>query len=72
MSILAMMIQADGLTLREVIWDIPHDASAMVVYAIIAVFVGFIWLGSRGGTTDAATGGASGARRQPPAAGDRG
>lgn len=57
MSIFAMMIQGDGLTLREVISDIPHDVPAIVVYVLIAVFVGFIWYGSRGGDAGPAAGG---------------
>lgn len=57
MFIFAMMIQDDGLTLREVIADIPHDVPAMVVYVLIAVFVGFIWWGSRGGDAGPAAGG---------------
>ncbi len=35
------------LTLYEVLADIPHDFAALVVYAILALFVGFIWYGSR-------------------------
>lgn len=47
MSIIAMAIQSEGLTLREVVSGIPHDGPAIVVYAMLIVFVGFIWLGSR-------------------------
>ena len=36
------------LTLRDVVSDIPHDAGAMVAYALLAIFIGFIWAGSRG------------------------
>ncbi|HUE96929.1 MAG TPA: hypothetical protein VMN39_09725 [Longimicrobiaceae bacterium] len=35
------------LTLREVIANIPHDAGAVVAFAVLALFVGFIWIGSR-------------------------
>jgi hypothetical protein len=47
MSIIAMAIQSEGLTLREVVSGIPHDGPAIVVYAMLIVFVGFIWMGSR-------------------------
>jgi hypothetical protein len=71
MSIFAMMIQDDGLTLREVIADIPHDVPAMVVYVLIALFVGFIWWGSRGGDAGPAAGGptSSAGSTHPPEAG---
>jgi hypothetical protein len=72
MSIFAMMLQDDGLTLREVISDIPHDLPALVVYVIIAVFVGFIWWGSRGGKSGPSTGGPPSASLHPPTARDRG
>jgi hypothetical protein len=45
-----MLMQAppsDGLTLAEIIRDIPHDAGAIVAYVMILIFIGFIWLGSR-------------------------
>lgn len=35
------------LTLREIVSDIPHDAGAVVAYALLAIFLGFIWAGSR-------------------------
>jgi hypothetical protein len=73
MSNFAMMIQDDGLTLREVLADIPHDLPAMVVYVLIALFVGFIWWGSRGGNTRTAAGGptSSAGSTHPPEAGTR-
>jgi hypothetical protein len=40
-------IQDDGLTFREVISGIPHDAGAILAFILIALFVGAIWLGSR-------------------------
>lgn len=45
-----LFIQAaeDGLTLRDIVADIPHDAGALVVYALMAVFFGFIWYGNKG------------------------
>lgn len=36
-----------GLTLQRVLQDIPHDAGAIVIYVLMAAFVGFIWYGSR-------------------------
>jgi hypothetical protein len=35
------------LTVGEVIGDIPHDAGAMITLLIVALFVAFIWHGSR-------------------------
>ena len=40
--------QADqGLTLHEIVSDIPHDAGAIIIYVVLAVFIGFIWYGNR-------------------------
>ena len=36
-----------GLTLERVLRDIPHDAGAMIIYVLIALFIGFIWYGNR-------------------------
>jgi hypothetical protein len=48
LSSLSLVIQeGSGLTLREVIADIPHDGPAFVVYFLLVVFVAFIWHGSR-------------------------
>ncbi len=49
----------DGLTMGEMLQDIPHDAGAIVVYALLLAFVGFIWYGSRGRPGDGHTGGVS-------------
>jgi hypothetical protein len=35
------------LTLAEVIGDLPHDAGAILVYVLLALFIGSIWHGSR-------------------------
>jgi hypothetical protein len=44
----SIYMQADeGLTLREVITDIPHDVPAMVVYVMIAVAVYVLWRSNR-------------------------
>lgn len=53
------------LTLRDVLADIPHDAGAILTYALLAVFIGFIWAGSRNkapgrGAARKPTGGARG------------
>lgn len=45
-----LMIQAAGepsLTLEGIVRNLPHDAGAFVVYALMIAFVGFIWYGSR-------------------------
>jgi hypothetical protein len=36
------------LTMEEILVGIPHDFAALVVYLLLALFVGFIWYGSRG------------------------
>ena len=47
-SIFILQLQEDdGLTLREIIQNIPHDGAAVVVYVLLAIFIGFIWMGSR-------------------------
>ena len=44
----AMLLAAQsGLTLHEIIADIPHDGPAFVVYAMLLVFIGMIWRASR-------------------------
>jgi hypothetical protein len=47
MFIIAQAADRGGLTLAEVLRDIPHDTAAFVVYALLAIFVGLIWAGSR-------------------------
>lgn len=47
MYILTMVSQANGLTLEEVISDIPHDAAAIVVYVLIAGSVYLLWWANR-------------------------
>ncbi|CAN5439331.1 hypothetical protein BH24GEM3_BH24GEM3_18710 [soil metagenome] len=39
-----------NLTSEEIVTDIPHDAAAVVVYLLLALFIGFIWYGSRPGS----------------------
>lgn len=38
---------ADGLTLGEIMQDIPHDGPAFVVYTLLLVSGLVIWKGSR-------------------------
>ena len=48
MQIFAMLrVAQSGLTLREVIADIPHDGPAFVVYAMVLVSIGMIWRANR-------------------------
>lgn len=37
------------IPLRDVLNDIPRDASAILVYIVIALFIGFMVAGSRTG-----------------------
>lgn len=37
----------DGLTLTDILSDIPHDAGAVIVYILVLAFAGFVWYGSR-------------------------
>lgn len=41
------LFQSDGLSLSEVVRGIPHDGPAVVVYAMLLMFVGLIVVGSR-------------------------
>lgn len=38
------------LTPWEVVRDVPHDPAAFVTYALLALFVGFVWYGNRRGS----------------------
>jgi hypothetical protein len=38
---------SDGLSIGEIIADIPHDPAAFLVYALILIMCWFIWKGSR-------------------------
>lgn len=40
-------LQDSGLTVHEVIRDIPHDAGAVIAYTLMAGFILLIWRGSR-------------------------
>lgn len=52
MYALALQATNDGLTLTEVLVDIPHDFGALVVYLMLGLFVFFIWYGSRSGVAE--------------------
>jgi hypothetical protein len=47
MLMLALQSAGEGLTLSEVLTDLPHDPAALVIYVIVALFVFFTWYGSR-------------------------
>lgn len=35
------------LTLQGVVADLPHDTAAWITYALLLLFLAFIWSGSR-------------------------
>ncbi len=35
------------LTLQGVVADLPHDAAAWITYALLALFLVFLWSGTR-------------------------
>lgn len=43
----ALQVAESGLTLEEIVTDIPHDLTALVVYLLLGLFGGFVWYGSR-------------------------
>jgi hypothetical protein len=47
MYALALQAVDNGLTLKEIVVDIPHDMAAFVVYAMLGIFVFFIWFASK-------------------------
>jgi hypothetical protein len=47
MLFMTAISQDDGLTFGEVLANLPHDAAAIVIYVLVALFIGFIWHGSR-------------------------
>jgi hypothetical protein len=44
-----LLRQDDGLTLGDVLANVPHDGPAVVIYLMGAVFLGLVWAGSRKG-----------------------
>ena len=49
MFALALQVGNDGLTLTEIIADVPHDFGALIVYLMFGLLVWFIWWGSKPG-----------------------
>jgi hypothetical protein len=47
MHIIRVAQQDNGLTVLEVLQNIPHDGPAVVVYLMLAAFVVLVWRGSR-------------------------
>ena len=41
------MIMLMDLSLRDILTDIPHDTSSILVYLMIVLFIGFIWYGNK-------------------------
>jgi hypothetical protein len=44
-----LLVILQGLTLKDVIDDLPHDTSAFIVYTLLLLFIASIWYGSRSG-----------------------
>ena len=42
-----LQTDGDGLTVGEIVRDIPHDPAAVFVYVLVLGFVFLIWYGSR-------------------------
>ncbi len=47
MFLSAIALQGSSSTASEMIRSIPHDAAAILIYALVAIFVGLIVRGSR-------------------------
>ncbi|MEO5511067.1 MAG: hypothetical protein ABIV28_01405 [Longimicrobiales bacterium] len=47
MFVIALAIQESGSASRGIIQSIPHDASAILVYVLMGMFVGLIIKGSK-------------------------
>lgn len=47
MYAMTLVMQSEGLTFGEIVSGIPHDGPAIVIYVMLAAFVGFIVIGSR-------------------------
>ena len=47
------------VSVGQLLAEIPRDAGAIVVYVVMIVFVGLIWLGSRGKGKDSTSSEAS-------------
>jgi hypothetical protein len=49
MHAVALLLQDRGLTLSEVVHDIPHDGAAVVVYVLVLGSIGLLWWANRRG-----------------------
>jgi len=47
MTLAFALMLALELTFAEIVADIPHDGRSVIVYSVLAIFAGMIWLGSR-------------------------
>jgi hypothetical protein len=47
-----LALQSEGLTLHEIVSDIPHDAGSGVAYLLIGSIVFLCWFGSRRSVID--------------------
>jgi hypothetical protein len=47
MYALALQAAYDGLTLKDIVVDIPHDMGAFLAYGLLGIFVFFIWFASK-------------------------
>jgi hypothetical protein len=43
------------VSVGDLISGIPRDAGAIVVYFVLALFIGFVWIGSRPGASKSDT-----------------
>ena len=50
MFLTSFALQEESSTFGQIVESIPRDASAMLVYALMAGFVFLIWVGSRKAT----------------------
>lgn len=46
-AILALLQDGEGLTFSKLVADIPHDLPAIVVYILLAAFIGMIVMANR-------------------------
>ncbi len=47
MFLIAIALQDSGSSMSRIIRSIPHDAAAVLIYVLMAAFVGLIIIGSR-------------------------
>ncbi len=47
MNVLLMALQFGGLTLGDILTDIPHDAGAVLVFLLVGGLTFLVWFGSR-------------------------